>query len=135
MFLDVVRKIRDSFLSVLPVFVVVVVLYILEKFNIGLTHIGDMRFILFIIAAVLMAVGMYLFELGADSAIAKMGELVGSTLTKKQSIGLLVLILFLFGAFVTVAEPDLSVFASQVFPGADKLLVKWLLIISIVITN
>ena len=131
MFLDSLKKIRDSFLAALPVLVVVSVLFILEKCNVGVTNLGDMSFFLFLISTGVMVIGMYLFTMGAESSMSKMGEYVGSSLTKRQSIWILVLILFLFGAFVTVAEPDLAVFAAQVFPDANQILVKWLLIISI----
>ena len=131
MFLDTVRKIRDAALSALPVLVVVVVLYILEKSGLGLTNLGDMSFFLFLISVVIMIFGMYLFTMGADTAMSKMGEYVGASITKKQSVGFLIVILFLFGVFVTVAEPDLGVFAAQVYPDGNQLLIKWLLIISV----
>ncbi len=71
--------------------------------------------IVFGISVVLVIVGMWLFNIGAESSMQKMGELVGSTVTKRRSM-----------IFLTIAEPDLTVLADQV-PG----LPSWVLIGSI----
>ena len=47
-------------------------------------------------------------------AMSPMGEQIGSGLTRMRSLPLLLSAAFLMGLFVTVAEPDLSVLASQV---------------------
>jgi hypothetical protein len=57
---------------------------------------------------------MALFNLGADMAMTPMGEQVGSGLTKSRKLNVLLIVCFVMGVFVTVAEPDLSVLASQV---------------------
>ena len=57
---------------------------------------------------------MALFNLGADIAMTPMGEQVGAGLPKSGKFKTLLLVAFLMGVFVTVAEPDLSVLAAQV---------------------
>ena len=57
--------------------------------------------------------GICLFNLGAELSISKMGEQVGSGLTKKNRLFLLVFICFLLGVLITIAEPDLQVLAKQ----------------------
>ena len=57
---------------------------------------------------------MALFNLGADMAMTPMGEQVGSGLSRSRSVGLLLVVCFIMGVFITVAEPDLSVLATQV---------------------
>ena len=57
---------------------------------------------------------MALFNLGADIAMTPMGEQVGAGLPKSGKFKTLLAVAFLMGVFVTVAEPDLSVLASQV---------------------
>lgn len=120
MFLSSLVKLKESFLSTLPVLIVVLLLHFIPGFGFDLTI---NQLVIFIISAVLVILGMWLFNVGAETSMHKMGELVGSSLTKKQSMGLLILIFFLFGLFITVAEPDLTVLANQV-PSIPK----WLLI-------
>lgn len=109
MFLRMVKTLKDSFLATLPVLVVVLVLYFTKLINFTVPEL-----IVFLISAALVVVGMCLFNIGAESSMAKMGELVGSSLTKQRKMALLVFIFFLFGLFITVAEPDLTVLANQV---------------------
>ena len=54
-----------------------------------------------------------------------MGEHIGAGLTKSRSIKLLVSVCFLMGLLITIAEPDLSVLASQV---KDLIPKSWVLI-------
>lgn len=102
-------KLKDSLLSTLPVLVVVLVLYFAKVANFESNQLW-----VFGISVVFVVIGMWLFNLGSDSSMSQMGELIGSSITKKQSMALLVIIFFLFGAFITMAEPDLSVLADQV---------------------
>lgn len=103
------KQLKDSFLSTLPVLLVVFVLFIT-----GLVPFSTPEIVVFAISAVLVIVGMWLFNIGAESSMGKIGELVGSSVTKKQKMAIIVIVFFLFGLFITVAEPDLSVLASQV---------------------
>ena len=102
-------KLKDSLLSTLPVLVVVLVLYIAK-----VTTFDPNQLWVFGISVVLVIIGMWLFNLGSESSMSKMGELIGSSITKKRSMLMLVIIFFLFGALITMAEPDLSVLADQV---------------------
>lgn len=121
MIIEALKKIKDSLLSVLPVLVVVFVLHLTN-----ISPFTNNELIIFGISAFFVIVGMWLFNIGAESSMHKMGELVGSSITKKQQMFLLIVVFFLFGAFITIAEPDLSVLADQV-PG----LPSWILITSI----
>ena len=68
----------------------------------------------FAVSALLLIAGIGLFNLGADIAMTPMGRHVGEGLTKSRRVGVLVLVGFLLGVLITVAEPDLSVLAGQV---------------------
>ena len=118
MFLASLVKLKESFLSTLPVLAVVIILNYIPGINFDLTI---NQLVIFIASAVLVIIGMWLFNVGAESSMRKMGELVGSSLTRKQNMALLIVIFFLFGVFITVAEPDLSVLAAQV-PSIPRLL-------------
>lgn len=102
-------KLKDSLLSTLPVLIVVLVLYITK-----VTLFEPNQLWVFAISVVLVIIGMWLFNMGSESSMSQMGELIGSSITKKRSMLMLVIIFFLFGALITMAEPDLSVLADQV---------------------
>ena len=65
-------------------------------------------------AALLLILGISLFNLGADMAMTPMGQYIGEGLTKSKKLGVLLSVAFLMGLLITIAEPDLSVLASQV---------------------
>ena len=92
---------------------IVLIIFLVDRFALEKTLTND-DIILFVISAVLLTIGMWLFNVGAEASTAKLGEYVGATLTKKKSIVLLVIIIFLVGVLITVAEPDLSALANQV---------------------
>ena len=103
------EKLKESFASVLPVTLIVLVL--------SFTPLVD-----FCICAVFLVIGIGLFNLGADLAMTPMGEHVGSGLTKSRKLLLLLSVCFVMGVLITVAEPDLSVLAEQVKNAVEPML-------------
>ncbi len=73
-----------------------------------------------------LLIGITLFNNGADSFMMPLGEGIGSELSRKKKIGLMVFIAFFIGFVITFSEPDLTVLAEQVSAGSE--LQKWLLI-------
>lgn len=102
-------KIKEALVSVLPVTLIVLILNFTP-----LVSFSSKEIICFSISALLLIVGIGLFNLGADIAMTPMGEQVGSGLTKSKSLKILLIVCFALGLFITIAEPDLSVLASQV---------------------
>ncbi len=102
-------KLKESFISVLPVALIVVILNFTPFINLSLVELGY-----FLVSAVFLIVGIALFNLGADLAMTPMGENVGSGLAKSGKLSLLLIVCLLMGVLITIAEPDLSVLASQV---------------------
>lgn len=102
-------KIKEALISILPITLIVIIL----NFTPLLT-LSTRELMVFIVSALLLVIGMALFNLGADMAMTPMGEKVGSGLTKTKSIPIVLLICFILGLLITIAEPDLSVLASYV---------------------
>ena len=50
-----------------------------------------------------------MFSFGSEISMTKVGQYIGSSITKKQSIFFMVIISFLLGLMITIAEPDLTV--------------------------
>ena len=78
----------------------------------------------FLIGALLLIVGMTFFNLGVDISMVEIGSKIGSNLTKKKTVPLILMFSFIIGFIVTIAEPDLSVLASQVPTISSDLLIN-----------
>ena len=102
-------KIWEALISALPVTAIVYLLALTPWFSFSKTEL-----ITFTVGAVLLVVGLGLFNLGADLAMTPMGTHVGSGLSRQRKLGLLLVVCFVLGMLITIAEPDLQVLATQV---------------------
>lgn len=111
------EKIKESLSSVLPITVIVLLLSVtLVPMEVG-------TLILFLTGAVLLIVGMGLFQLGAEMAMTPLGQAVGGKLSKAKRVIPVVIICFVIGAIITIAEPDLQVLANQVASIPNQVLI------------
>lgn len=111
------EKIKESLSSVLPITVIVLLLSI----TLAPLEVGTLT--LFLTGAVLLIVGIGLFQLGAEMAMTPLGQGVGSKLSKGKRIFPIILICFVIGAIITIAEPDLQVLANQVASIPNQVLI------------
>ena len=111
------EKLRESLVSVLPVSGLVFLLSVTPWVDIS-----GKELTVFGLAALLLIVGISLFNLGADMAMTPMGQYIGEGLTKSRKLGILLSVSFLMGLLITVAEPDLAVLARQVSAVMDSTL-------------
>ena len=102
-------KLWEAMISVMPVALLVLILSFTP-----LAPLSWLERAVFTVSALMLVVGIGLFNLGADLAMMPMGKHVGEGLTKSKKTGILVAVSFLLGLLITVAEPDLSVLADQV---------------------
>lgn len=102
-------KIKEALISVLPVSLIVIILNLTPLIDLSIREIT-----IFIFSAIFLILGIGLFNLGADLAMQPMGEQIGSSLMKTKKIKIIILVCFIMGVLITIAEPDLSVLASQV---------------------
>ena len=102
-------KIVEALISALPITLIVYLISLLPWFNFTATEL-----ISFTIGAVLLILGIGLFNLGADLAMTPMGTHVGAGLSRQKKLSLLLIVCFVLGLLITVAEPDLQVLAKQV---------------------
>jgi hypothetical protein len=115
-------KLKEAAVSVFPVAIIVLLLNLTPLVNFTLTET-----LVFGGCSLALVVGMALFNLGADMAMTPMGEQVGFGLSKSNKLGLLLLVCFIMGLCVTIAEPDLSVLASQVGAIINGTLLIWVI--------
>lgn len=101
-------KFKESLISVIPIIILVLIL------NFTLAPMSFWGLILFLISSIIMVVGIALFNLGVDISLIPIGEEIGSTLVKSKKLWLIVVLTFVIGIFISMAEPDLIVLAGQV---------------------
>ena len=104
----VTEKIKESARSVLPIVIIVTLLCF------SIAPINTDLMLNFFIGTVMVIIGIGLFSLGADTSMIKIGNKIGTALTKTKKLPLIVLVSFAFGFAVTIAEPDLQVLAETV---------------------
>ncbi len=102
-------KIKEALISALPIAAIVYLLSLTPLFNFSQTEL-----ISFTVGAVLLVLGIGLFNMGADLAMTPMGTHVGAGLSKQRKLSLLLVVCFVLGMLITIAEPDLQVLAKQV---------------------
>ena len=103
------EKIKEALVSALPITAIVYIMALLPWFDFSANEL-----VLFTVCAVLLIVGIGMFNLGADLAMTPMGTHVGAGLSRQKKLLLLLAVCFVMGLLITVAEPDLQVLANQV---------------------
>ena len=107
-------KLLESFTSILPIALIVLVLCV------AFVPLETGTFVLFLIGVFLLIVGLGGFMLGADLSMLVIGEKIGATMTHSRKIWLIAFLSFVIGIIVTIAEPDLQILAEQVPAVAEK---------------
>ncbi len=102
------EKIKESAVSVLPIFITVMVICF------TFSPLSTDLMLSFILGAVMLIVGMGFFSLGAEMSMTPIGNKLGTALTKTRNLPFILIVSFLLGFAVTVAEPDLQVLAETV---------------------
>ncbi len=106
---ELLSKIKEALVSALPITLIVYLVALLPWFSMAHTEL-----VTFTIGAVLLVLGIGLFNMGADLAMTPMGTHVGAGLSRQRKLWLLLSVCFALGLLITVAEPDLQVLAKQV---------------------
>ena len=114
----ILSKVKESLLSVAPIATIVVIL------SLTVAPMAWQQILSFLVGCIFVVAGMSLFAIGADVAMIPIGELVGSATTKTRKLTVIIVVSFLIGTVITLAEPDLSVLAS----GLAGSINRWVLI-------
>ncbi|MDD4841271.1 MAG: DUF1538 domain-containing protein [Sphaerochaetaceae bacterium] len=106
--MNILAKLKETTLSVLPIILIVFVLHL------SIAPLGWQVFGGFVIASLFIILGLSLFLTGIDIGILPTGELIGSKLTSKRNLPLLLVSALIIGTVATIAEPDVIVLADQI---------------------
>ncbi len=98
----------ESLSAVLPItFIVLALSIFIVPLKVGTVA-------MFFAGAVMLIIGMGMFQLGAEMAMSPLGEGIGVQIAKSKTLFLAALVGFLMGFLITIAEPDLQVLSNQV---------------------
>ena len=91
------EKLKEAAASVLPIsLIVLAICFVLVPVDTGLM-------LSFVLATAMLILGMGLFTLGAEMSMSKIGNYMGSKLTKSRKLPLILTVSFALGVAITVA--------------------------------
>jgi len=105
------KKLSDDFMSSLQTIGPIVLIVIFLSFFIPME---SLHLFSFIVSASLLIIGSTLFTFGADLSMVIIGNKIGKDLVKSKKLWLILIVSFIIGTAVTIAEPDLLVLTEQV---------------------
>ena len=101
-------KIEEAFTSVWPILSIVFLLCF------TIVPVPTDLMLSFAVGSVLLIFGLGLFMFGAEHSMSVIGTYIGAKMTKSRKLWLIIVISFILGVIITVAEPDLQVLAGNV---------------------
>ena len=103
----------SSALSIVPIIAIILVLHFTGISSITSPN-ESSNLWLIIIGMVALIVGLALFQIGASSSLTKVGEYMGSSLSKQKNLFIVVLFTFSLGLLITCSEPSILIVSKQV---------------------
>ncbi|MDD4189431.1 MAG: DUF1538 domain-containing protein, partial [Eubacteriales bacterium] len=101
-------KIKEVLYSVLPITIIVLIL------NFTIAPLELSLIVRFLIGAILIIIGLSIFLFGVDIGITPIGNVLGSSIAKKNKLWIVVVAGLVLGFIISIAEPDLHILAGQV---------------------
>lgn len=100
------EKLDEAVLSIMPVMIIMIIIGIYLNFNL-------LTIISILISTLLLILGVTLFTIGADLSMIEIGKTVSLELLKTKKVFIILIVSFILGIIITIAEPDLKVLAGQ----------------------
>lgn len=119
------QKLKETVASVIPIiFIVLFLVFFVIESPVYLVW-------QFIIGAILVIFGLTIFLLGIDIAMVPIGEAFGKIVAKSNSVWFILIITFIIGFSVTIAEPDLLILGKQIANATHGVLPQSLTVLSV----
>lgn len=106
-----VQALITSSLSIVPMIAIVLILSFSSLARLDANR-GD--YALLIIGMFVLIAGLSIFQIGAGSSLTKVGEYMGTSLSKQKNLFIVCLFAFALGTLITVAEPSILIVSKQV---------------------
>jgi hypothetical protein len=101
-------KLKEALASVLPITIIVLILHF------SISPLDPYMLYAFLIGSALVIIGLTIFLFGIDQGLEPIGRGIGSTLAHSKSYAVIITICLVLGFFISYAEPDIHILASQV---------------------
>lgn len=101
-------KFKEVLSSVLPITIIVIILHF------TLVPIEISMLMRFILGSLFVVTGLSIFLFGAELGISPIGNLMGGTIAKTNKTHYVIILGFILGFLINVAEPDIQILADQV---------------------
>ncbi len=113
------KNFKSACVTILPITIIVLFIIMFTPVELDIS-------ISFILSSLLLIFGSALFTFGAEISMELIGNKIGKDLVRSKKVWLILIVGFIIGTIVTVAEPDLLVLAEQLTS-----IPSWLLILTI----
>ena len=117
------RAIVTASISITPIIILCLVMALSK-----LISFNAVDYIFLGIGWISLILGLALFSVGCSSGLTRIGEYMGSSLSKQRNILIVILFAFLLGTLITMAEPSILIIAGGVSESF-----KWTLLIGIAV--
>ncbi|HHT66612.1 MAG TPA: DUF1538 domain-containing protein [Erysipelotrichaceae bacterium] len=104
-----VNALVTSSLSVAPIILLVCILSWTPVLNLGSND-----YVMLLFGGAMLIFGLALFQIGANNGLTKVGEYMGSSLSKQKNLFIVIVFTFALGALITCAEPSILIVSKQV---------------------
>lgn len=98
-----------SLLSIGPIILLVCILSWTPILNFGTND-----YVMLLFGGVALILGLALFQIGASAGLTKVGEYMGSSLSRQKQLFVIIIFSFALGVLITCAEPSLLIVSKQV---------------------
>lgn len=114
------KQLKDNLINSIKTIgpVVLMVLFLMLFMPLNLSFLVS-----FLISSILLILGSTLFTFGADLSMVVIGNKIGKDLVKSKKVWIILIVSFIIGTVVTVAEPDLLVLTEQITSVSNLLLI------------
>lgn len=102
----ITNSFQESFNTIYPIIFIV---FLINVF----IPLGFINLILFLISSLFIIIGITTFNFGINISLISIGKSLATTLLKNKKISLILIISFIVGLVITIAEPDLIVLSNQ----------------------
>jgi hypothetical protein len=122
---SVKETVSEVIFAILPITIAVIIL------QVTVIWLPLASFLQFLIGVVFVTLGLILFLLGVHIGLLPIGEMIGSATPKLGKVWFVLLVAFLLGFAVTVAEPDVRVLANYVDTVSDGSIPRSILVYTV----
>ena len=102
------KTLKECALSIFPI---IIIILILSFTSVAKLEVYD--YLLLGITTILLIVGLAIFQTGTEKSLVKVGQHMGSSLSKQSNLFIVIIVAFILGALVTCAEPSILLLSNQ----------------------